>query len=59
MTRNELNRKYEEWMYQLVCDGKHFERLSYRKLLNHLHDIEFTYIIGMHGNRAEDRIDLR
>lgn len=59
MTRNELNRKYFEWMYQLVCDGKYFERLSYRKLLNHLHDIEFTYIIGMDGNRAEDGIDLR
>ena len=59
MTKNELNKEYFEWMYQLVYNEKYPKRLSYRKLLTHLHDIEFTYIIGMDGNRAEDGIDLR
>lgn len=59
MTRNELNNEYFEWMYQLVCNEQYSRRLSYRKLLSHLHNIEFIYIIGMDGNRAEDGIDLR
>lgn len=59
MTRNELNNEYFEWMYQLVCNEKYSKRLSYRKLLSHLHSIEFVYIIGMDSNRAEDGIDLR
>jgi len=59
MTRNELNNEYFEWMYQLVCNEKYPKRLSHRKLLTHLHDMEFTYIIGMDGNRAEDGTDLR
>lgn len=59
MTRNELNNEYFEWMYQLVCNEKYPKRLSYRKLLSHLHSMEFIYIIGMDGNRAEDGIDLR
>lgn len=59
MTKNELNKEYFEWMYQLVCNEKYPKSLSYRKLLTHLHDMEFTYIIEMDGNRAEDGIDLR
>jgi len=56
MTSNKLNKKYFEWMYQLVCNNK---RLSYRKLLSYLHNVEFIYIIEMDSNRAEDGIDLR
>ncbi len=59
MTRNELNKEYFEWMYQLVCKEGYSKRLSYRKLLTHLHNTEFIYIISMDGNRAEDGIDLR
>jgi hypothetical protein len=59
MTRNELNIEYFEWMYRLVYNEEPSKRLSHRKLLTCLHDTEFTYIIGMDGNRAEDGIDLR
>lgn len=59
MTKDELNNEYFEWMYQLICNEQYSRRLSYRKLLNHLHSIEFVYIIEMDGNRAEDGIDLR
>lgn len=57
--KNELNNEYFEWMYKLVCNEKKYRKLSYRKLLSHLHNIEFTYILDMDSNRAEDGIDLR
>lgn len=63
MTENELIHEYFEWMYNLVCNdspsNKRYLKRSYRKLLSHLHDIEFIYLIDMDGNRAEDGIDLR
>lgn len=59
MTRTELNDEYFNWMCQLVYDERYSKRLSYRKLLYLLHDIEFTYKIAMDGNRYEDGTDLR
>lgn len=59
MTRSELNAKYFEWMYRLVYNDKYSRGLSYRKLLRHLHETEFFYVIPMDGNRAEDGMDLR
>lgn len=55
----ELNNEYFEWMCQLVYDERYIRRLSYQKLLNHLHNIDFQYSLPMDGNRAEDGIDLR
>ena len=55
MTREVLTNEYFDWMYDLVCDrGK-----PYRRLLRHLHDIEFVYSIPMDDNRAMDGINLR
>ena len=59
MKREELNNRYFEWMWHLVCNDEFSKNLSYRKLLTHLHEIEFTYIIDKDGNRASDGIDLR
>lgn len=59
MTKRELNAKYFEWMYRLVYNDTYSRGLSYRKLLCHLHETEFFYIIPMDGNRAEDGTDLR
>jgi len=59
MVENELNNEYFEWMCRLVCNERYSKRLSYRKLLSHLHDIDFTYTIGLDANRADDGIDLR
>lgn len=59
MTKDELIDEYFEWMYQLVCNEQYSGRLSYRKLLSRLHDMEFEYSLPMDGNRAEDGIDLR
>lgn len=54
MTRDRLQNDYFEWMCQLI-DGKKYER----RLLMHLHRVDFTYTIPMDGNRAEDGMDLR
>ena len=59
MTEKELNNEYFEWMCQLVCNERYSRGLSYQKLLRHLHNIDFQYVILMDGNRAEDGIDLR
>lgn len=58
MTRDELNNRYFDWMYKMVCHKKRGRPL-YLKLLQYLHTIEFTYTIDMDGNRAEDGVNLR
>lgn len=50
---------YFEWMFDIVCGNRYDHTISYRKLLSHLYDIDFTYIIPMDRNRANDGIDLR
>lgn len=60
MSKDELNNKYFEWMYQLVYDDRlRFKRLSYRKLLSLLHTTEFIYSVEMDSNRWTDGINLR
>lgn len=59
MTEKKLKDEYFEWMYQLVYDEQYWKGLSYYKLLNRLHNIDFLYILPMDGNRAEDGINLR
>lgn len=59
MNRDELNDEYFEWMYHLVCNNEYSKKPDYRMLLNYLHNVEFTYIIDLDGNRAEDGEDLR
>ena len=58
MNENEVNDLYFEWMYQLVCTDQ-FSKISYRKLLNCLNNIPFTYTIAMDENREQDGIELR
>ena len=59
MTKNEMKKRYFDWMCRLVCDDKRVKKLSYRKLLSYLNTIDFVYILPMDGNRAEDGVDLR
>lgn len=60
MTRNKLNNAYFAWMCHLVCSGKRYSKKpSYMKLLHHLHDVDFSYILPMDGNRASDGENLR
>lgn len=60
MTRkNEIENKYFDWMYNLVCEDRYDGNNSYRKLLAYLHNVEFTYTIARDSNRASDGMDLR
>lgn len=54
-----IENEYFEWLYNLICGERFAEQISFRKLLIHLHSIEFTYSIPKDSNRAEDGKDLR
>lgn len=60
MTRKSVNKRYFDWMYQLVCsDEEYTNGYSYYELFKYLHAVEFTYILPMDENRAVDGTDLR
>lgn len=54
-----VNDEYFEWLCNLVNSRRFSKRVSYRKLLMHLHNIEFTWFIPRDDNRADDGIQLR
>lgn len=55
MIRDDINKEYVEWLFDIVSRNRH----SFGKLLTHLYDTNFRYIILRDQNRAEDGIDLR
>lgn len=57
--RDQINNDYFEWMYETMLGRSYSKELSYRKLLMHLHTVEFTFSIPKDQNRAEDGISLR
>lgn len=61
MTKSDvINNRYFVWICGLIGDNsREVKEPSYCKLLSCLYDTEFSYIIPMDGNRAEDGIDLR
>lgn len=56
MTRSEINNEYFNWLCEIVCGDR---SRPYMKLLNRLHDTDFTYTISLDGNRADDGENLR
>lgn len=59
MNKNEINIEYFNWMLRIIHDDLYSDKISFRKLLRYLHDIEFTWIIDSDINRANDGIELR
>ena len=59
MILNEIENEYFEWIYDLVCERRYSDPVSYRKLLMYLHQTEFVYTIPKDENRADDGIKLR
>lgn len=51
--------EYFEWLFDMVHDGRFARGISYEKLLRHLHDRMFKYIMKRDSNRASDGVDLR
>lgn len=59
MIQNSVRNEYFNWLYNLVCEKRYSNKISYKKLLTRLHDTEFIYLIPRDQNRAEDGMDLR
>ena len=59
MTLEMMKSEYFNWLCDIVCKDRFSEKISYRKLLSHLHSREFTYILPMDVNRAVDGENLR
>ena len=55
----DLINAYFEWLCDLVGADEHADGSSYRRLLEFLHCTEFTWLLPMDGNRANDGVDLR
>lgn len=51
--------EYVNWLFNLVYTDKPQKQLSYKKLLTHLSNTKFRYVIPNDANRAEDGADLR
>ena len=56
---DEIKNDYFGWLYDLMCKRRYSGRVSYKKLLMHLHNVEFRYLIPRDENRAEDGVNLR
>lgn len=54
-----VNDEYFEWLCKMIDSRRFSKHVSYRKLLMHLHDIEFTWFVPHDDNRADDGIQLR
>lgn len=59
MTRSRICNEYFNWLYDLIAGRRSSRQISYRKLLKHLHNTEFRYVIQKDKNRARDGVDLR
>lgn len=61
--RANIEQDYFRWLYDFVCADRYDEQyISYRKLFEHLHDTEFTWMrrrFPLDENRAKDGVDLR
>ena len=56
---DEISNEYFEWLVRKVKGKESNRRVSFRKLLEFLHTVEFRWSIYNDKNRAEDGIDLR
>lgn len=54
-----VNDEYFEWLCDIIDSRRYAKQVSYRTLLAHLHNIEFTWFIPNDDNRADDGIQLR
>lgn len=55
----ELEKRYFEWLYDLVCSNGYVKELRYEELLFCLYQKDFVYILPKDENRFMDGIALR
>lgn len=54
-----ISNDYFNWMYDLVCHNRYSHSISYRKLLMHLHGVEFLYLLRNDENRYTEGQGLK
>lgn len=54
-----IHDEYFEWLCDIVCQNRFAETISYRKLLAHLHNVEFRWSRTLDADRASWGIDMR
>ena len=59
ISRRQLENDYFEWLYDLACGVRATPNISYRNLLELMHDTEFYYILPGDADRANDGVTLR
>lgn len=59
ISQDSIINEYFEWLCSIVCSHDLPKELSFKKLLMHLHTIDFKYLIKKDQNRAEDGKTLR
>lgn len=59
MNQYEITNEYFMWLCDLVDSDRFSGPISYTKLLMHLHNTEFVFLIPKDQNRAADGISLR
>lgn len=59
MNKNEVQKDYLDWMITFVCNDHFSEEISFRKMLEYLHNTEFTWSMKDDKNRAGDGVNLR
>lgn len=59
MGRDEIINDYFEWLCSLICGYRNSKQITYDKLLMRLHSTEFTYLLPMDKDRAQNGINLR
>lgn len=57
--REQMENQYLEWIFDLLKGVRYANPKKYTKLLEYLFKCEFSYILKMDVNRAEDGIALR
>jgi hypothetical protein len=57
--KDRINDEYFEYLCKLIDIDRFSKQVTYKKLLAHLHNIEFTWFIPHDDNRADDGIQLR
>lgn len=59
MRRDRLDTDYFDWLCDLVCTSRQTSKITFDRLMEHLHDTDFRYLHPNDHNRASDGIDLR
>lgn len=59
MTHDDVMNAYFEWLFDIVCGTRFGGDISFRKLITHLHNTEFRYVIPNDENRAREGQNLR